>query len=264
MIPFYENHKEDFIAFQTSEMNFPLHLHAQLELVYILKGQAEVTINREARTLYQGDMAVIFPNIVHCYFCEEHHNENNCILLIASPRLTGDFINNTLKWHPQSPFFSAGELPEDVPYAIRQLFLQSRQEEPNLPIYRAYLQIILARMWPLLDPVRNKDTDFYDLTHRVVSYILQNFSQPLTLEETAKQLGVNKFYLSRTFSEKLHTGFNDYLNSVRISHAQDLLSSTDKPITEIAFDCGFESQRTFNRAFLKACSMSPREYRNRK
>ena len=77
----------------------------------------------------------------------------------------------------------------------------------------------------------------------------------------AQALNVSPFQLSRVFSERLHMGFNEYLNALRVDYARELLRETDLPITQLAFECGFESQRTFNRAFREQTGQSPRQFR---
>ena len=54
-----------------------------------------------------------------------------------------------------------------------------------------------------------------------------------------------------------------YVNGVRLNYAVSLLDSTNKPITEICFESGFESQRTFNRVFKERYKVTPSEYRTR-
>lgn len=89
----------------------------------------------------------------------------------------------------------------------------------------------------------------------------KNFRQPISLESLSKELGVSKYHLSHVFSERLHTGFNEYLNFLRLSEAIGLLSTTQDSITDICMSCGFSSQSTFNRAFLNRFSITPRQYR---
>ena len=77
----------------------------------------------------------------------------------------------------------------------------------------------------------------------------------------AAQLGVSTSYLARIFSRRLHMSFNDYINRLRVQAAQDLLRSTDRPVTEVMLEVGFESQSTFNRVFRDIQGITPREYR---
>ncbi len=77
----------------------------------------------------------------------------------------------------------------------------------------------------------------------------------------ADDLYVSQYTLSRIFSGTFHTNFNRYLNTTRLRYAVHLMKYTDQTITEAAMNSGFESQRTFNRAFSEVYRMSPSEYR---
>ena len=63
------------------------------------------------------------------------------------------------------------------------------------------------------------------------------------------------------FQKTFGTTLINYLTQHRISHAQRLLATTDKTVTEIAFQSGFHSISRFNEAFRRACDCSPRDYR---
>ncbi|MBO7311046.1 MAG: helix-turn-helix transcriptional regulator, partial [Clostridia bacterium] len=77
-------------------------------------------------------------------------------------------------------------------------------------------------------------------------------------------LHISKYYVSHIMSNKLKMGFNDYINSIRVSNACKYLRKTDKSITEISGIVGFNTMRTFNRAFLKQTGMTPSEYREKR
>ena len=82
-------------------------------------------------------------------------------------------------------------------------------------------------------------------------------------EALARALGVSRFHLSHVFSEKIGQGFSAYLASIRIDCACALLAGTNRSVTEIAAESGFESQRSFFRAFGARCGMTPLAYRRR-
>ena len=86
----------------------------------------------------------------------------------------------------------------------------------------------------------------------------------VALDLLEKELHISKYYISHTLSSKLHMGFNDYVNSLRISNACRLLKKSDRSITEISDLVGFNTLRTFNCAFFKQMGMTPSEYRSKK
>ena len=95
----------------------------------------------------------------------------------------------------------------------------------------------------------------------IVSFCTANFAENLSLALLEEKLHLNKYYISHLFSKKLGLRFNDYINSLRISEACRYLLNSDTSITEISELVGFNTQRTFNRAFIKAMGQTPGEYR---
>jgi AraC-like DNA-binding protein len=79
----------------------------------------------------------------------------------------------------------------------------------------------------------------------------------------AYDLCVSKYVLSRMFAKTFHCNFSKYVNGVRLNYAVAALENTMDSITNICLDCGFESQRTFNRVFKDRYKITPREYRKR-
>ena len=77
----------------------------------------------------------------------------------------------------------------------------------------------------------------------------------------AYDLGISKYVLSRLFAKTFHCNFASYVNGIRLNYAISMLDGTNKPITTICYDSGFESQRTFNRVFKERYRVTPREYR---
>lgn len=88
--------------------------------------------------------------------------------------------------------------------------------------------------------------------------------EAISLTRMAKDLGYSPYSLSRVFSSTFHTNFNQYLNELRLGRAIDLLENTSETVTEIAWNSGFTSLRTFNRVFKDRFRLSPKEYRNKK
>gem|GEM_PF-3222963 len=78
----------------------------------------------------------------------------------------------------------------------------------------------------------------------------------------AHDLGVSQTYLSSVFSKKLNMSFPRCLNILRVELARDMLRHTRQPITTILYECGYESSRSFNRAFMELCGVTPRDYRS--
>ncbi len=96
----------------------------------------------------------------------------------------------------------------------------------------------------------------------VVSYIRENYMHPeLYIGEIAEQMCISESQLRRLFRKVVHQSPLEYLLSVRISHAKDLLLYSRKPISEIAEECGFTSFYYFCRVFKRQTGLTPSQFR---
>jgi len=85
----------------------------------------------------------------------------------------------------------------------------------------------------------------------------------LTLSEVAKKLETNVSVISRMINQGFKMNFNDFINNYRIEEVKKAFDKGKHKKTTllgIAFDCGFNSKATFNRAFKKNTGISPKEY----
>ena len=92
-------------------------------------------------------------------------------------------------------------------------------------------------------------------------YIEKNYHKPLTLQELADYLGINKSYFCTIFKKVTKQSFCTYTNNVRIEKSKHLLKNTDDSILDIALTTGFSSSSYFNNTFKKIVGQTPLEYR---
>jgi YesN/AraC family two-component response regulator len=97
-----------------------------------------------------------------------------------------------------------------------------------------------------------------------MNYCNSHSDEDLSLRVLERELHLNKYYISHVMNSKLHIGLNDYVNSLRVSNACKWLVKSNRTITEISDEVGFNTLRTFNRAFVKQTGMTPSEYRRSK
>ena len=136
------------------------------------------------------------------------------------------------------------------------------KKEDSLRI-SGYLNLIGAIVLERSSFGNERNTDGV-LCQRVFSYLVDNFSENISLSQVAKRLGYNEKYLSHTLHSLTGVHFRKLLNSYRIDHAKKLLTgSCDMNISEIAASCGFNSLNTFNREFKTIVGVTPSEYRGK-
>lgn len=94
-----------------------------------------------------------------------------------------------------------------------------------------------------------------------LKYVENNYASRLSVEGIASHLGYHPYYLGSVFKKSTGTGLCEYINTVRIKNAEELLLHTDEPISIIAEKCGFESADRFSLVFKKQNKMPPSKWR---
>lgn len=92
-------------------------------------------------------------------------------------------------------------------------------------------------------------------------YIMQNYDRQVTLDEVAEKVFINPNYLSSLFKQKTGIGFSEYVSSVKVEKAKELLQSSFMNINEIAYAVGYTDVKRFSKMFIKNVGIRPSEYR---
>lgn len=100
--------------------------------------------------------------------------------------------------------------------------------------------------------------------YRIQTYVFTHYTEQITLEKIAADIGYSSAYLSRVFKEKTGINLFSFINKVRIEAAMTDLRTTDYTVAEIAKRNGFESVGYFTRVFKKMTDITPGYYRDHK
>lgn len=95
----------------------------------------------------------------------------------------------------------------------------------------------------------------------VKDYLDQHYAEKISLDNLAEIFYINKFYLTRIFKEQFGLSVSNYLLSVRITHAKQLLRFSDFSIEKIGQECGIDDSNYFSRIFKRVEGISPGEFR---
>ena len=265
---FYQNRQEQLYLYLSKNNPYAVHLHRQLELIYVLSGSTTVTVEQQDFLLTPGQGVLVFPNQMHGL---KHVEPGQNLLCIFEPDFCHSFRQFFQYKKPARNDFTVSSLSEHSRIALQGLKTLAAAMEKDRPtpsdvqVYaEGYLTLLLADLLPSLPLQVRKNTDDLELEQRLLLYLDAHYTEELSLESLSKEFGVSRFVLSRIFTEKLHTTFPDYVNSRRLDYARDLLLSTELSVTQIALDVGFGSSRTFFRAFHSAYHTTPGAYRRQK
>ena len=92
-------------------------------------------------------------------------------------------------------------------------------------------------------------------------YILQHFNEDISLHQLAQHCYISPFHFSRIFKSVMNVSPHQYLAEMRLNHAKILLATTDEPVTDVAFACGYNSIEHFATAYRHRFKANPTHYR---
>ena len=98
----------------------------------------------------------------------------------------------------------------------------------------------------------------------VIDYVESHLDGKLELEAVAEAVHYSKYHLHRLFTETVGMTIHDYVQRRQLTEAAKLLVFSEKPIIEIAFLCGYESQQSCSSAFKAMYKLPPAEYREKR
>lgn len=250
----YEAHHFNLIAnYQTVDLNFPSHLHRCFEVLFLLEGEMEVIISQKNYHVRAGQFLLILPYEIHSFITKSHSRANICVF---SPEYVPTFYKMIENSSLKNPIFN-------LSLAANTLFTKALfNDNANLLEQKASLYLLLSELMEQTSLIQGEKQD-QDLLHKLLTYIQNHFTEAISLKNIASNLGYNYNYLSKYFNNNVNMSFVDFLNGTRVNHASYLLIYSEKNISEIAFLCGYESIRSFNRNFLKIKQCTPKEYRER-
>ena len=266
MQTYYENRTSDYIACRDSRFTeLPLacqsHLHYHIELAFLMEGETRAVVDSQEYVMTEGDVLVAFPNQVHRF---ETLKKEKYILILVSPEIVPELLGQFTEALPVCNVISGAAKDAELCEMIERIsdIYHGKESFRETMLRGAFLMFFCK----LLQRMELKDTKVGDhhVLDSVLNYCMQHFEKNLSLDLLEKELHVSKYYISHMMNQKLHIGFNDYVNSLRVSSACKLLVKSDDTVTEISETVGFNTLRTFNRAFQKQIGMTPSEYRARK
>lgn len=254
-----ENRKYAFTAQRIRNLLPNPHIHSHLELIYLKEGSSVATLDNKEYLIREGECFIAFPNQIHYY---HDITPIQGFMIIFSPDLFGDFKELFRMKTPISSIVHKDDLPENIVEQFEKIIEKRNTGQPfDESVAKGLFMAVLGDMLSVME-FRDNPAD-QDAIKRILKYCVERYTEPINLELLSKELYLNTDYISHVFKERMHMNYKDFVNKLRVEHACRMLGKGVR-VTEVAFESGFSSVRTFNRAFLKYMDMSPREYARRK
>lgn len=233
--------------------NFILHV--------IMEGKGTYHVREQRYELKKGDLFLIRPGESTFYLADGEDPWVYCWLSFGGAAVE-EIIRRSPFKDDQYTMVSAGiSVYVDL---ILECIHYSQEDVADELELTALTYRLLATLLKDGGKVRLGEQKVYSpLVIDAVKYIEEHYAQQLTVEEIARELSVNRSHLSRVFKNHLGTSIKEYLIGVRINRAAFLLSLTESPVENIAYQVGFNSLVVFSRMFKKTTGETATSYRKR-
>lgn len=245
------------------------HVHPYYEILYVITGDCTFFLNHNIYRLDAGDMVIVPKGAIHNATYPERGTSERFVVSFkeeclswAKEMLGDDMVKETLG----AGVISIPERRRDyVEGLMGKLLFENDGPDVLSPAFirtglmELFLFIIRCNRFEQ-NVIREIDVD-NRLIQEIATYIYENYDKKLTLDGLSEKFNISRSYLSKKFKIITGFGFKEYVVNVRIQNACTLLLDTNKSITDIAFECGFNDSNYFGDAFRHVKGVSPNKYR---
>ncbi|MBS6503759.1 MAG: helix-turn-helix domain-containing protein [Clostridium sp.] len=250
---------------------YPIHWHNSIEILYVLRGSINVTIDTDSFEVLEKELEIINVDESHRIYSDE---DNKVLIFHIDPYFFEKYYKdiNNIFFYTNSTDDGAQEGEE---YDLLRNFLAKLLCEAVQKIddYDKEIESIL------IDLLYHLINNFHYLTyekeelkekteqlaryHRISKYIFNNYDSNITLQEIAKKEFLSPHYLSHEIKYATGYSFTDLVNQTRVEESVKLLLDSDLSISDISDEVGFSHVRYLNKNFKNYYGCTPLQYRKK-
>ena len=251
----------------------PFHFHPEYEITYILEGNGKRYVGSNMNGFDRDDLVMIGANLPHCWKLSENNNTGASSVVI---KFTKDFVGKGFFKVPEmSTILSLLDKSSAGIYfkgkgvlSVKEKMLALSKERNR---FRSFL--LLLEVLELLSGIKSKKTlnnkqslkvhenQDNQKVNKVFAYIVDNFQEEVTLSEAAATINMTPNAFCKYFKKVTRKTFMETVIDYRINFATQQLIETEKSISDICYESGFNDISHFYKTFVSRMDLSPLNYR---
>lgn len=267
---------EDWIKCYGEGIDY-LHFHNYMEIGYCYEGQGELIIMEKSYRFTGNQFSVIPQNCPHTTNSDPDTKSRWEYLFIdvegfmheLYPKGSGEKRREKMlsRINSRAIFREYAQSPEIAEKILQLLNIMREKKEFYLEEAKGVLiSLLVVLVRENHDEVQKEDVEIEEdvttvLVLNALDYISEHYMEPIRIEKLASLCHISETHFRRAFSVSMHMGPLEYINTVRIQNACEMLRRTDDTVANIAYKCGFFTLSTFNRNFKHSTGVSPVEWR---
>ncbi len=236
----------------------PASQHEFLELFLVMEGSGMFWIDHARHACHAGQLVSVPPRAEHRIYDDPQSPlamYGLCVmpaLWTAYPRLTTDLPAGTIAVRPHAE----ARLREDY---RRILFEQSRGGPVNGLKIQGLTLLLLeeATRQRKLHEAAGSASNYRQVIRDYITHLSESFFEHSTIDAVADELGISRRRFTTLFREEAGESWSRFIEQRRTEHADLLLTTTDRTVESIAFECGYEDVSVFYRAFRRRFGVPP-------
>ena len=264
-------------VFEQEAFTSPYHYHPEFELTLINKGCGKRYVGDHMDQFNKSDLVLLGPNLPHCWktdpYIKGEINASSIVVQFTNDFLGQDFfkkpeLSGILKLLERSQrgiVYNRSIVPE-ISRDLRNL----DKEEMSFKKLHIFLEVLhklsITTDFTLLNRlsyIPAQSGGELERINKVFAYIIENFKTSVSLDEVANLACMTPNAFCKYFKKVTHKTFIEVVVEYRIHYAATQLRNTNKSISQICFDCGFNDVAHFIRMFKSKMEISPLQYKKR-
>ncbi len=274
-VPYYKTFHEPLdsgynIEYVTAAGGYhPPHWHDELEILYHLNGDSDITIDGKKYHLEKKHMIVIDSRQVHSTYTRDWQSMFVCIHI--SKKYMEKFVPGLRQYRIRcTPDMITDENFKeyyDICKILQNLTQAYIQDKVTVKIETAsdvlmVLTLLIQNFSQVDAPIVNhQDALSEERIRDTIDYVSAHYKEPVVLQDIADTLGLNKEYFCRFFKKHMGMTYLQYVNEIRVAHAYRDLKMTEEPVSIVMENNGFTNQKLFNRLFKQVYGCTPSQVR---
>ena len=229
--------------------------HRNIELLSCINGSGTVVLDDKSVILSKGETLIINSNVIHTVTgCIEAPFVYHCLIIDRSFCVSNEIDTDRIRFIAKIRNRKITELMNEV------CLIYNGNNEYKSALIRKIVTEILIEIC-----VNHKDTSYdtsvftnsgIERTNAVLDYIREHYSEKITLDMMAKEIGISKYYLCREFKKITSYSVVEYINRLRCCRACEMINK-GMTIREASEKCGFDSLPYFTETFKKYVGLLP-------
>jgi len=250
-----------------------LHVHDALEIGCCLGGSGTFYLGSKILPFQEGDVTVITDREYHRCRSSPGTSSRWAWFFLHPSRMLVPHATPSITWEPErfsGPHFEnvlTEKAHPTISALVRQIIQEAQQTDScvrqNLRCLFVLLINELHRRFrkPRRKLGNDRQANSPARLAPALELITSRFHEPLSVPQMAKSSGMSVRSFEIHFHRQMKQAPSAYLIRCRVQAAAALLRATDRTISEVAFECGFGSLSSFNRAFLRIVGKTPNQHR---